>query len=154
MGSNATVVVLLDQLDQIGKDPEFGKKLVQAILWRANNGPGKPLYDHYPEPYLPGQTQVVEVHHADNQVIVAVGANYGRVIGMHHGWTATGDQIIKDLYKDIMRREREEKKKAKKKDLVCPTCKKDFTGYDLAVTRVCERCSKLVPFLKEKENAK
>lgn len=31
--------------------------------------------------------------------------------------------------------------------LECPTCHKDFSGYDLAVLEHCERCKKLVPFL-------
>jgi hypothetical protein len=114
LGNNATVVVLLDRLDEIEKDPEFGKKLARAILWRANNGPGEPRYAHYPEPYVTGQTQVVEVHHADNQAIVAVGANYGRQIGWSWGWKRTDDEIIEELYKDLKRRRREEKKAKEK----------------------------------------
>ena len=34
--------------------------------------------------------------------------------------------------------------------LICPVCKKDFTGYDLRVMKGCERCGKLVPCLKPK----
>jgi RNA polymerase subunit RPABC4/transcription elongation factor Spt4 len=36
---------------------------------------------------------------------------------------------------------------------VCPVCRKDFAGYEMAVTKWCERCKKLIPFLlKEKPN--
>jgi hypothetical protein len=114
MGMNATVVVLLDTMDEMTKDPEFGRHLVQAILWRANNGPGEAQHKHHPEPYHRSQFQVVEVHHADNQAIVAVGANCGRQIGWSFGWTKSEDEIIEELYKDLKRRRREEKKAKEK----------------------------------------
>lgn len=90
MGFNATVVVLLDQLHSIEKDPDFGKKLGAAIRHRSMDSKG----DH---PYVTGQTQVVEVHHADGQVVVTVGGNCGRVLGYGGSYRATDEEIIKSL---------------------------------------------------------
>lgn len=102
MGLNATVVVLLDQLDAIRKDPLFGEKLANAIIHKANNSSRG---DHQ---YVTGQTQVIEVHHADNQVVVTVGGNCGRVLGYGGGYAANDDDIIKWLNSDRLRRKREE----------------------------------------------
>jgi hypothetical protein len=99
MGFNATVVVLLDQLDRIENDPEFGKKLGDAIRAKAN----RPKLDHQ---YVTGQTQVIEVHHADYQVVVAVGGNTGRVIGNPVWYTSTDDQIVKWLNGERLERQR------------------------------------------------
>ena len=83
MGYNATVVVLLDRLDEIEKDPEFGKKLSAAIRYKASHRHAKrgdlgyqPCGDE-----ATGQTQVVSVEHADYTQIVAVGGNCGRLLG-------------------------------------------------------------------------
>jgi hypothetical protein len=84
MGFNATVVVLLDRLHEIGKDPEFGRKLELAILAKASDPDGKHHGYGYDE--ATGQTQVVEVHHADHYAVVAVGGNCGQVLGHVSGW--------------------------------------------------------------------
>jgi hypothetical protein len=116
MGFNATVVVLLDQLDRIEKDPEFGKKLAQAIRYRSMVPRGPNEKDH--PGYRPlgdeatGQTQVIEVHHADYQVVVAVGGNSGQVLGHGGSWRAEPDDMIKWLNDDRLRRRREAKKSA------------------------------------------
>lgn len=103
MGFNATVVVLLDQLDAIRKNPNFGQQLADAIIVKANSGNRE---DHQ---YIAGQTQVIEVHHADNQVVVTVGGNTGRVLGYGGGYSANDDDIIKWLNSDRLRRNREAK---------------------------------------------
>lgn len=105
MGFNATVVVLVDQLDDIANDPHFGRKLADAIVHKANDPNNKYGF----EPYVTGQTQVVEVHHADQQVIVAVGGNCGQVIGFGGGYSASPDEMIKTLNAQRLRRERERK---------------------------------------------
>lgn len=102
MGFNATVVVLLDQLYRIENDPTFGKQLAEAIRAKSM----KPQLDH---PYVVGQTQVIEVHHADYQVVVAVGGNTGRVMGHGGSYRATNDDMIKWLNDDRLRRKREAK---------------------------------------------
>lgn len=101
MGFNATVVVLNDRLDEIERDPEFGKKLARAI--REHSFPEK-----YRRTYVTGQTQVVDVQHADTAQIIVVGANCGRVLGYGH-WTQSDDNLIKNLNADRLRKKREAK---------------------------------------------
>lgn len=96
MGNNATVVVLLDQLDSIRRDPAFGRKLADAIIMKAN--------DPKCDPYITGQTQVIEVHHADYQVVVAVGGNTGQVLGHAGHYRNAPDEMIKNLNRDRLRR--------------------------------------------------
>jgi hypothetical protein len=36
-----------------------------------------------------------------------------------------------------------------KPDLICPICRKDFTGFVMSVLRHCPKCLKLIPFLKD-----
>lgn len=103
MGFNATIVVLLDQLHSIEADPEFGRKLATAIRHHG--------YDR-DKPYVTGQTQVIEVHHADSQVVVTVGGNTGRVLGFGGGYRATDEEIIKNLNSERLRKVREAKKSA------------------------------------------
>lgn len=123
MGYNATVVFSLDTIDMLARDPDFGAKLQRAILWRANNGPGEPRYNHYPEPYVGPGVSVVECHHADYQSIVTVGGNCGRLLyvgtddstGYVGGYRATDDDLIKELNRRRVARAREAKKNAKQK---------------------------------------
>ncbi|MFA7282418.1 MAG: hypothetical protein WC100_20215 [Sterolibacterium sp.] len=100
MGFNATVVVLLDQLESIRNDASFGEKLAQAVLHKAN----RPNEDHS---YITGQVQVIEVHHADSQMVVAVGGNTGKVLGYGGSYRSTPDEMIKWLNQDRLRRKRE-----------------------------------------------
>lgn len=102
MGFNATVVILLDQLESIRRDPDFGKKLAQAVIDKAN----RPNEDHS---YITGQVQVVEVHHADNQMVVAVGGNTGQVLGYGGSYRNSPDEMIEWLNRDRLRRKREAK---------------------------------------------
>jgi hypothetical protein len=119
MGFNATVVVLLDQLHVIERDPEFGKKLADAIRYRSTlsqeiDHPGTLGFRHFGAEAT-GQTQVIEVHHADGQVVTTVGGNTGRVLGYAGPWSANDEHIIKGLisYREIRkRRERAEKNAA------------------------------------------
>ncbi len=99
MGFNATVVVLLDQLDRIERDPNFGKQLADAIR-RVS---ARPNESHQ---YVAGQTRVIEVHHADQQIVVAVGGNTGKVLGFGGYYRATPDEIIKSLNQDRLARKR------------------------------------------------
>lgn len=108
MGFNATVVVLVDALSTIEKTPDFGKQLADAVRAKINDPRGTYLR----EPYVAGQTQVIEVHHANYQVVVAVGGNTGQVIGHGGSYRATPDDMIKWLNDDRLRRNRETKKAA------------------------------------------
>lgn len=107
MGYNAVLVVLNDRLDEIERDPEFGKKVAAAI--RYQGAFGETGASGRRAPYVTGQTQVVSVEHADVTQVVAVGANCGRVIGRGF-WRQSDDELIKTL--ETQRRERAKKAKA------------------------------------------
>ncbi len=109
MGFNATVVVLLDRLHDIEHDPHFGKKLTDAIRYRATrpaeyDKPGTPGYQPFGNEAT-GQTQVIEVHHADDKMVVVVGGNCGRVLGYGGSWPGTkiddDKAIMKNLRRDL-----------------------------------------------------
>ena len=76
MGFNATVIVMLDALHEIEKDPEFGKKLSDAIL-KVNSR-------EQPQDISSGchcnAATAIECHHADHSSLIAVGGNYATVI--------------------------------------------------------------------------
>jgi hypothetical protein len=112
MGFQATVVVLLDRLQDIENDAKFGKKLAEAIRYRATRSaeydkPGTPGYK-YCGAEATGQTEVIEVHHADDHMVVAVGGNCGRVLGYGGSWPGTklsdDKAIMKNLRADLKRR--------------------------------------------------
>jgi hypothetical protein len=73
MGHNTTILVLNDTLDKIRDDPEFGKKLYDAISRLSGNG-GKEVQvgEH--------GAWAVESHHMDSVIPVMVGANAAVVI--------------------------------------------------------------------------
>jgi hypothetical protein len=100
MGFNATVVVLLDRMFEIEKDPDFGKKLCDAIRFRSSFPKDVPGLTRYGSAEATGQTQVIEVHHADNMVVVAVGGNTGKVLGYGGGYSSDDDEIVKDLVRN------------------------------------------------------
>lgn len=103
MGYNTTVVVLNDALGSIKDDPEFGKKLVSAILQAGSS------YNHskfrengYHEIIdvsagnFVNAAHVVETHHADEMALIAVGGNLGQRVGGAHGaWALKGVEILK-----------------------------------------------------------
>jgi hypothetical protein len=70
MGFNATVVVNMDKVDNVGRDSLFGKKLYQACCKASINS----------DVYIDHGASVIETHHADTLVPVLVGANSGRLI--------------------------------------------------------------------------
>lgn len=110
MGYNATLVVLTDRLDEIERDPEFGKKVAAAI--RYHSAYGKEGIRERSAPYVTGQTQVVGVEHADVMQIVAVGGNCGRTIGYGSRRQNDNDLIL------CLERERRRQSKAIKEEPV------------------------------------
>lgn len=98
MGFNTVLVVLNDRLSEIECDPEFGKKVVDAIRQFSPSRADR-------LPYITGQTQVLSICHADTMQIVAVGGNAGRVIG-YGGYAQSDDDLIKGLVADRRRRAR------------------------------------------------
>ena len=101
MGFNATVVILNDRLSEIERDPEFGKKLARAIRCFDRSRPER-------MPYVTGQTQVIEVAHADTLQVVAIGGNTGRVIG-YGCYRDDNDALIKQLERERRRKATEAK---------------------------------------------
>ena len=114
MGFNATVVVLVDQLDRIEKTLDFGKQLADAVRHKLND----PNDRYNCAPYVAGQTQVIEAHHADNIIVVAVGGNTGQVIGWGGGYRSKPDEMIEWLNRDRLRRKREAKNQPEPRDPV------------------------------------
>ena len=103
MGYNASVVVLVDRLEEIERDPEFGKKLAAAIRHRNAYGVTR---DRPSAPYVTGQTEIIAVEHADTLQVVAIGANSGRLIGRGH-WTQDNDELIQQLERERLERNRQ-----------------------------------------------
>lgn len=101
MGFNSVVVILNDRLNEIERDPEFGKKVADAI---------RSFGISQPEQYITGQTQVISVCHADTAQIVRVGANTGRPIGYGY-WQQSDDELIRELESERKRRAKISKKR-------------------------------------------
>ena len=79
MGYQATIIIHVDALNSISNDKNFGKKLSDAILKKANTGPqGEQTVRFNSRSQSAGA--VIEVHHADEMVLVESGRNTGRVI--------------------------------------------------------------------------
>ncbi|MCK9567493.1 hypothetical protein M0R72_00925 [Candidatus Pacearchaeota archaeon] len=76
MGFNSTVIVCLDQLDSIEKDPGVGQSLALAVYRSSISN--RPIDG-------PHGMMVVETHHADHLVPVIVGGNSGTVIPVYIG---------------------------------------------------------------------
>ena len=73
MGFNTTTVICNDVLDQIGRDPDYGHKIDQAVR-RLPCERGKNGIHVYPG------TMVIETHHASGLVPILSGANTGRIV--------------------------------------------------------------------------
>ncbi|MBU9200383.1 hypothetical protein KTD31_03320 [Burkholderia multivorans] len=86
MGYNATVVVIVDALNQIRNDPKFGHKLAEAVSIKATNPRADARHLDITAGNHCNAAHVVEVHHADNTALVSVGANLGLKQLERHGW--------------------------------------------------------------------
>lgn len=71
MGLNTVVMVLNDHLYRIRDDPQFGRKLYDAICSFPHADPFE---------YLHGSAKVISVAHADYDQFVRVGGNTGSVL--------------------------------------------------------------------------
>jgi hypothetical protein len=83
VGYNTTVIVMNDFLDDIAKDPEFGKKLAEAIEQHDKYRGGSGQSDVSAGGCV-NAASVVETHHADFIVTVEVGGNTAKVIGQRY----------------------------------------------------------------------
>lgn len=93
MGFNATLIVLLDALGEIEKDKDFGKNVAEAIS-RVSLRPQKNMVDIRSGNHL-NAASVVESHHADSTVVLAVGGNCGSVLATTYGWQHT-DKLFRE----------------------------------------------------------
>lgn len=76
MGLNTTVVVFNDAINEIERDPNFGKNLAAAIRSIGfNTDPISVSAMNHGSAAL-----VIECHHADYDVYVKVGGNSGEVV--------------------------------------------------------------------------
>lgn len=82
MGYNSTVIVMNDALHAIREDPEFGRKLAQAIL-TLNRHEGRGV-DISAGMHC-NAAIAIETHHADSNTIIAVGGNCATVLGATYG---------------------------------------------------------------------
>jgi hypothetical protein len=85
MGLNTALIVRNDFLHEIKDDAEFGQKVYGAIV---SNGRG---------PYHGQSFDVLPSDHADNMQIVAIGGNIMRRLGYGGYWTATDEDILRNL---------------------------------------------------------
>lgn len=95
MGYNSVLVVLNDRLDEIERDPDFGKKVAQAIREMSY------LENH--TTYITGQTKVISMQHADTMVVIAAGNDTGQILGYGH-YSQSKDELIQNLEQDRKKR--------------------------------------------------
>lgn len=85
MGWNTTVVVYNDALGAIKDDPEFGRKLAEAISRRSAGIRGDDPVD-VPAGNHANAAMVVESHHADSTAVITVAGNLGILQAQTYGW--------------------------------------------------------------------
>lgn len=102
MGYNTTIVVMNDALNAIGEDPEFGRKLEDAILscHRVDN-PDVSAVSKGGGIHVNAAT-VIGCEHADVTQVIAVGWNSGTVldhpyINYHDKSMTTDEKVLRSL---------------------------------------------------------
>ena len=102
MGYNSTIIVLNDGLGNIARDEEFGKNISDAI---GSLGHGNPDGITVPSGNHCNPATVIETHHADETVVVAVGQNCATVLANLYGTPHHKDEhklgIIKEMAKRL-----------------------------------------------------
>lgn len=96
MGFNTTVVVMNDALNAIEQDVQFGPKLVQAILQMGGRSNLNEHIDVSAMGHVNAAT-VIESHHADGLMVVAVGGNTALNMGYGGGYTNRELQVLNVL---------------------------------------------------------
>lgn len=98
MGFQSTVVILNDALHMIREDPEFGKKLCDAISQcggRSTKGISVNAVDSRGN-VSGGAALVVECHHADHSSLVMTGGNYASVLAPYiPGWDHDAEKALR-----------------------------------------------------------
>lgn len=89
MGFNTAMMVQNDHLHEIENDPEFGRKVSDAV--RQTYGREKP--------YMHG-FDMLPTAHADTMQVVAVGGNTIRRLG-YSGYAAEDEAILRDVARQL-----------------------------------------------------
>jgi len=100
MGCNTSVIVLNDALDDIERDPDFGKKLVAAIRERYRNPKGCPI-DVAASSHV-NAASVIETHHADHTSVVLIGGNTAKVLGIGFDYRFQDQAVELKILKDAL----------------------------------------------------
>jgi hypothetical protein len=96
MGYNTAIIVLNDGLSFIEKDPEFGSKLGRAVSRLSSS---RDLQDISAGPHV-NAAAAISSRHADSTQLVAIGGNYGSLLGTFwNGGTHHTEEAKLDLLK-------------------------------------------------------
>lgn len=106
MGYNTTVIIRNDAARGIAKDPDFGKKVVEAMAIAMTPEPARTKYHGHGSTDISSgpdanAATVVESHHADMTAIVAVGGNYATQIGMVLGYAHHRPEDIERILREV-----------------------------------------------------
>lgn len=97
MGYNSTLVVYNDALDCISKDPNFGKKVKDAIM-----SLNSPISRQYISSGMHHTAAIaIETHHADHLIVSAIGGNNAINLGYGGHCDDSPEQILKTLAENL-----------------------------------------------------
>lgn len=89
MGLNSTLVIINDTMPDIERDPEFGKKVAEAI--RGFNVSAR--WPYISSGNCANVAEIVGVHHADCFTTFVVGGNTGEELGSAGSWSPQFNKI-------------------------------------------------------------
>lgn len=99
MGFNTSMIILNDCLGDIEKDPDFGKKVSQAVSSvdtqrYLSEEAGRPFHGvDVSAGCSVNAATVIETHHADGTSIIAFGGNMGLNMGLFYPYGAEDEEI-------------------------------------------------------------
>ena len=87
MGYNTALMILNDRLHEIKDDPDFGKKIYDAVVMSR--------VDKNRQPYLP-QVTILPSEHADVAQVVLITANSMQTLGFGY-WKDSKEDLLRKL---------------------------------------------------------
>jgi hypothetical protein len=97
MGWNTSMIILNDAVHAIGQDKDFGKKVHDAVLACSNSNRNIDISSGGNV----NAATVIETHHADSSVLLAVGGNNASVLcsvsDWRHGTALTQVKLLQEL---------------------------------------------------------
>jgi hypothetical protein len=97
MGYNSTIVIVNDAIDMIANDKDFGKSVANAI--RSMSMTQGQRVDIASGNHC-NAAHLVEIHHADESVVVVVGGNLGVKRAHVYGWKHNEDEVQRQLIEE------------------------------------------------------